>query len=361
MGKARIKESILDIVPYAPGVSSHDTGRPITKLSSNENPYGPSPSVGEAIRGMADKVHLYPDKEARALKSRLAQVLGISPECIVVGNGSDEVLENLAKLYLSEGDNLVTHSTFSTYNTIARALGAERRLVPDLPDLSIDDRGLKKACDGKTRMMLVCTPNNPTGAILAKVQLSRLLGFTLDRGIFLVVDEAYADFSERYSSPYNRIIGEDMDAAVVRTFSKAYGLAGLRIGYAIAPPRVVRYLDLVRMPFNASSVAQAAAIAALGDQPYVQRSIERIRRGRRFLADGLAKLGLRCAPSEANFVLASVGGAGFTAAKFAKALLDKGFAVRDCSSFGFPEHVRVTVGTDEQNASFLSAVAEVLS
>ncbi len=361
MAKARIKKSILGIAPYAPGVSSHDLGRPVIKLSSNENPYGPSPKVVQAIRGMADRVHLYPDKEARALKSGLAQVLGVGPECIFVGNGSDEVLEDLGKLYLAEGDNLVTHSTFSTYNTIARALGSERRLVADLPDLSIDVRGLMKACDGRTRMMLVCTPNNPTGAILTKVKLRQLLAFCLDRGIFLVVDEAYSDFSERYNSPYKCMIREDMDAAVVRTFSKAYGLAGLRIGYAIAPARVVRYLDLVRMPFNASSVAQAAALAALGDPSHMQSSVERIRRGRRFLADGLAKLGLECVPSEANFVLVFVGTAGFTAGTFVEALLEKGFVVRDCSSFGLPEHVRVTVGTEEQNSSFLSAVAEVIS
>jgi len=360
MGKAPIKKSILDIAPYAPGVSSHDLGRPITKMSSNENPYGPSPKVVQSIRGMADKVHLYPDKEARALRSRLAQVLGVAPECILVGNGSDEVLENLGKLYLSQGDNLVTHSPFSTYNAIPRALGAERRLVGDLPDLAIDVQGLMDACDSRTRMMLVCTPNNPTGSILTRDQLRQLLHFTLNRGIFLAVDEAYGDFSEHYASPYKRVIREDLDAAVVRTFSKAYGLAGLRIGYAIAPARVVRYLDRVRMPFNASSIAQAAAVAALDDQPYMQRSVEQIRRGRRLLADGLAKLGLKCGPSEANFVLAFVGGAGFTAGTFAEALLKKGFAVRDCSSFGLPAHVRVSVGTEEQNASFLSAVAEVI-
>ncbi len=361
MARIAVKKSVLGIKPYAPGISSHDVGRPITKMSSNENPYGPSPKAVEAIRAVAERVNLYPDKEARTLRSKLAEILEVGPECIFVGNGSDDVLDNLGKLYLSEGDNLVTHSSFSTYDAIARALGAERRLVSDLPDLKINVRGLKEACDSRTRMMLVCTPNNPTGSILTEDQLAELIAYATDRGIFLVVDEAYAEFSENYASPYKHVIREGLDAAVVRTFSKAYGLAGLRIGYAVAPAHVVRYLDLVRMPFNASSVAQAAAVAALSDQTYMQRSVQRIRNGRRFLAEGLARLGLECVPSEANFLLVPVGQAGFTATEFTEALLRKGFAVRDCSSFGLPQHVRVTVGTEEQNASFLSAVAEIVS
>lgn len=361
MGKAKVKENILKIKPYVPGTSVHDLGRPIVKLSSNENPYGPSPKVVEAINRAAGQVHLYPDKESRDLRSKLSEALRIPPGCIATGNGSDDVLENLVKLFMSEGDNLVTHSSFSTYQTIARTLGAECRLVSDLPDFRIDTKALMDACDGRTRILLICTPNNPTGVILDQGQIDSLLGFTGERGIFLVIDEAYSEFSERYTSPAERIVREDLDAAVTRTFSKAYGLAGLRIGYSIAPERIIRHLDLVRMPFNASSLAQAAAVAALGDKRYVETTVEKIRRGRAMLAEKLSSLGLNPLPSEANFILVSVSGLGYTAKSFTQALLERGYAVRDCSSFGLPDYIRITVGTEDQNSSFISALESLLS
>jgi len=360
MVKARIKDGIASITPYEPGTSSHDVGRPLVKLSSNENPYGPSPRAVAAICAAAGKVNAYPDKEARALRSMLASRLGLPVEAISAGNGSDDVLENLAKLYISEGDNLVTHSAFSTYRTVAQALGGERRLVVGAPEEDIDLDGIMEACDENTKIILVCTPNNPTGAILWGEQSRELLSFAAERGIFVVLDEAYGDFSGSYASPAERIISEDLDAAVSRTFSKAYGLAGLRIGYCIAPPRVQAYFNLVRMPFNASSVAQAAAMEALQDEDFYLGCVEKIRRGRSYLADEMGKLDLKTYPSEANFVLVSLEGAGMSGAQLKEALLKKGFAIRDCKSFGLPYHARISVGTEEQNRAFVSALAEVL-
>jgi histidinol-phosphate aminotransferase len=360
MGRARIKKSITRISPYVPGTSSHDIGRPVVKLSSNENPYGPSPKAVEAIISAAAGVNTYPDKESRELRSALSDHLRVPAGCVMVGNGSDEILENLGKLFLSEGDNLVTHSAFSTYQTVPLSLGAERRLVGEPPDHGIDVEGLKDTCDARTKILLVCTPNNPTGAILTPDQVDELLSFTADRGIFLVLDEAYADFSENYSSPAARVVEEGLDAAVTRTFSKVYGLAGVRIGYGIATEEVVAHVNLVRMPFNASSLAQAGAIAALGDATYRKAAVEMIRRGREYLADGLRSLGLAPLPSEANFLMVPVGPLGYTGRSLMEALLERGFAVRDCSSFGLPDHVRVSVGTDEQNAAFISALGDVL-
>jgi histidinol-phosphate aminotransferase len=360
MGKARIKPGIASITPYEPGTSSHDVGRPIVKLSSNENPYGPSPRAVAAICSAAGKVNAYPDKEARALRSMLAARLGLPVEAVSAGNGSDDVLENLAKLYISEGDNLVTHSAFSTYKTVAQALGGERRLVPSPPEVDIDLEGIMEACDDRTRIILVCTPNNPTGAILGEDQSRELLSFAAERGIFVVLDEAYGDFSKSYASPAELILSEDLDAAVSRTFSKAYGLAGLRIGYCIAPPRVQAYFNLVRMPFNASSVAQAAAMEALQDEDFYQGCVDRIRRGRSYLTDELDKLGLVTYPSEANFVLVSLEGTGISAAQLKDSLLKEGFAIRDCKSFGLPDHARISVGTDQQNRDFVSSLGQVL-
>jgi len=241
MGKAKIKPSIHRIKPYSPGVSTHDTGTPLVKMSSNENPYGPSPQAVEAVKRGSDSINLYPDKEARRLRESLSQLLGIPREAIWVGNGSDDVLQNLAKLYLSEGDNLVTHSPFSTYNTVAASMGAERKLVRMPPDAGIDVEALERACDDRTRIVVVCTPNNPTGAILEPGSMQDILGFTEAHGICLVVDEAYADFSDRYESPIRMLVEDDLDVVVTRTFSKAYGLAGLRIGFGVARPEVVRY------------------------------------------------------------------------------------------------------------------------
>ncbi len=361
MGRAKVKESISRIRPYVPGTSSYDLGRPVTKLSSNENPYGPSPKAVAAICSGAPKVNLYPDKEARALRNKLSSRLGIPADCICIGNGSDDLLENLGKLYLGEGDNLISHSGFSTYETVALSFGAERRLVENPPEKAIDTGAMMDACDQRTKMLVVCTPNNPTGAILTEDQIVELLTFTSDRGIFLVLDEAYSDFSERYVSPAPGIVSGDLDAAVTRTFSKAYGLAGLRVGYCIAPARVVRCLNTVRMPFNASSIAQAAAIAALDDDDFYAGCVGRIREGRRFLSEALASLGLKVYPSEANFVLASVPEFWGRAKGFAEALQGKGFAIRDCTTFGLPDHVRITVGTEEQNSELVRAIQDILN
>ena len=234
-------------------------------------------------------------------------------------------------------------------------------LATDLPSSHAHSENTPGSpCSLGSRIILVCTPNNPTGAILTRDQTEELISFAGERGIFLVLDEAYGDFSESYSSPARRIINEDLDAAVSRTFSKAYGLAGLRIGYCIAPPRVQAYLNLVRMPFNASSIAQAAAAEALQDEGFYRGCVEKIRAGRAYLDEEVGELGLRTYPSEANFILASLDGAGLTAADLVGALLGKGFAIRDCASFGLPDHVRISVGTEEQNRAFISALGEVL-
>jgi histidinol-phosphate aminotransferase len=360
MGKAKIKPSIHRIKPYSPGVSTHDTGTPLVKMSSNENPYGPSPQAVEAVKRGSDSINLYPDKEARRLRESLSQLLGIPREAIWVGNGSDDVLQNLAKLYLSEGDNLVTHSPFSTYNTVAASMGAERKLVRMPPDAGIDVEALERACDDRTRIVVVCTPNNPTGAILEPGSMQDILGFTEAHGICLVVDEAYADFSDRYESPIRMLVEDDLDVVVTRTFSKAYGLAGLRIGFGVARPEVVRYLDLVGMPFNASSIAQEAAIAAIRDTDHLNLILERIKRDREALANRLSGLGLQPLPSEANFIMASVARSGMNASEFTAGVLENGYAIRDCTSFGFPDHVRITVGTPEMNAGLLEVIRSIV-
>ncbi len=361
MSRIKIKSTISEIEPYVPGTSSHDTGRPLTKMSSNENPYGPSPLAVRAIREHSTEVNRYPDKQARDLKEALSDLLKTPQDCIYVGNGSDDLLQNLAKLFLSEGQNLVTHSPFSTYKTIAASMGAERRLVGRPGDLGIDVDSLMDACDKETRILLVCTPNNPTGTILGPDDVDRLVSFTSERRMLLVVDEAYYDFSDQYQSPANRIVPDQLDLVVTRTFSKAYGLAGLRIGYGIATSEIVRYLDLVRMPFNASSLAQEAAIAGIKDREHFDSTVKKVKEQRDRLSRDLESIGLEPAPSEANFLLVSLEGTGMTASEFTRELLNHGYAIRDCTSFQLPRHVRITVGTPEMNQGLVTSMEKVLS
>ena len=355
-----IRGSISRIPAYVPGKSHHDVGRAIVKLSSNENPYGPPPRAVEAVRKAASEMHRYPDAQARELRTRLSEYLDVPYECVSVSGGSDDILSNIAKLYLGEGDNLVTHSGFMTYLTISLSMGAERRLVPDAAEPKINTDGLLEACDGRTKILLVCTPNNPTGAILSRGQTLQLLDKAGEIGI-VVFDEAYSEFSEEYWSPIHEILERDLDAVVTRTFSKAFGLAGLRVGYSVAPRRITKHLELVRMPFSVSSLAQAAAIAALDDRAIVEDRIRRIRESRQLIARELERLGLKVIPSQANFVMVDVGAIGMDAASFSSLLLERRIAVRDLSTFGYPRHVRITVGTEDQNRLLLEAVGEVIS
>jgi len=248
-----------------------------------------------------------------------------------------------------------------TYLTISLSMGAERRLVPDAAEPKINTDGLLEACDGRTKILLVCTPNNPTGAILSRGQTLRLLDKAGEMGIVVVFDEAYSEFSEEYWSPIHEILERDLDAVVTRTFSKAFGLAGLRVGYSVAPKRITSHLELVRMPFSVSSLAQAAAIAALDERAIVQDRVRRITEGRKLIAGELERLGLKVIPSQANFVMVDVGAIGMDGASFSSLLLERGIAVRDLSTFGYPGHVRITVGTEDQNRLLLEAVGEVIS
>jgi len=356
-----IRASISRIPAYVPGKSHHDVGRAIVKLSSNENPYGPPPRAVEAVRMAASEIHRYPDSQARELRTRLSEYLDVPYQCVSVAGGSDDILSNITKLYLGEGDNLVTHSGFMTYLTISLSMGAERRLVPDAAEPKINTDGLLEACDGRTKILLVCTPNNPTGAILSRGQTLRLLDKAGEMGIVVVFDEAYSEFSEKYWSPIHEILERDLDAVVTRTFSKAFGLAGLRVGYSVAPKRITSHLELVRMPFSVSSLAQAAAIAALDERAIVQDRVRRITEGRKLIAGELERLGLKVIPSQANFVMVDVGAIGMDGASFSSLLLERGIAVRDLSTFGYPGHVRITVGTEDQNRLLLEAVHDVVS
>lgn len=327
----------------------------IIDFSTNCNPLGTAPRVLAALRGV--ETWRYPDDEARALREGLARSLGLPPEWIAVGNGSVEILWHLAAAFLGPGDRaLVVGPTFGEYARACRLAGA---VVDELraeerdgfrPDLGVVAEALR---DRRPGLAFLCNPNNPTGQLLSAGQVARLL--EVCRETLLVVDEAYLPFCD--SPPDLRPFLSSGRLVLLRSMTKDHGLAGVRLGYAVATPEVVEWLRQVRPPWNVSALAQAAGLAALEAREHVERGRRVVAEAREFVAERLSALGLVVVPSAANFLLVRVGdGDGFRSA-----LLAKGVCVRDCASFGLPAHVRIGLRTLPECRKLVEAVAEVLA
>jgi histidinol-phosphate aminotransferase len=352
---------IASLVAYQPGKPIEEVEREYgirdsIKLASNENPLGPSPKAMAAVAAAIPELHRYPDGGGFALKRAIAAKLGVSPGEILLGNGSNEVLELVARAFLRPGEEAVMSAqAFVVYASVVQAAAGIARAVP-LSDFTHDLERIGDAIGRRTRVVFLANPNNPTGTIYRREAFERFLA-RVRRDVIVVADDAYAEYvvdPEYPDSLRSRAPGRLL--VTCRTFSKVHGLAGLRVGYGIAPAEVVEVLNRVRQPFNVNSLAQIAAIAALGDDEHVRRSREANRAGMDRLEKGFAALGLDFVPSQANFVLVRVGdGAAVT-----EALLRRGVIVRPVGGYGFPEHVRVTVGTAAENERFLAALAEVV-
>ncbi|HZI83616.1 MAG TPA: histidinol-phosphate transaminase [Casimicrobiaceae bacterium] len=356
-------EYVRRIAPYVPGKPIEELAREyglaeerIVKLASNENPRGPSPRAREAIIAACAGITRYPDGNGFALKSALATHYGVSREQIVLGNGSNDVLELATQAFLRPGDEAVySQHAFAVYPLATQARGAIGIEVP-ARNFGHDLDAMARAVTFRTRIVFVANPNNPTGTWLAAPRLREFLA-ALPRDRLVVLDEAYDEYlgpGER--SPSMGWIAEHPNLIVSRTFSKAYGLAGLRVGFGIMDPGVADMLNRVRQPFNVSSVAQAAALAALADAQYVAESAELNRAGFAQLASALDAMGVAYVPSHANFLLVHVG----DGARVFEALLRQGVIVRPVANYGLPEHVRVTVGLPEENRRFLAALESAL-
>jgi histidinol-phosphate aminotransferase len=326
----------------------------IVKLASNENPFGPSPLAVEAAKRALEQGQLYPDGGCYALRGRLAEFHGIDPGQFVIGNGSNEVIELIGHVFLGPGDEvLMGVPEFVVYRLVALLFGALPVEVP-LVNFRNDLRALARSVGPKTKVVVVSTPNNPTGAANSP---GELLGFlrALPERVICVVDEAYTDFAED-PPDILPLIREGRNVIGLRTFSKVYGLASLRVGYGYSTAEMAALLDRVRQPFNVNAIAQAAAVAALDDQEFRAACILGNRAGMRRLEKGFTALGLEWVPSQANFILVKVGdGAGVF-----EALQKRGVIVRPVASYGLPEWLRVTVGTPEQNERLLASLAAVL-
>lgn len=352
---------LASLVPYQPGKPIEEVEREYgirdsIKLASNENPLGPSPRALAALREALGGINRYPDGGCFYLKEKLAAKLGVGADQVILGNGSNEILELLARVFLRPGDDAVmSEQAFIVYSSVVQAAAGIPRAVP-LKSFTHDLEAILAAVRPSTRLVFLGNPNNPTGTIFRRADFDRFLG-AIRKDVVIVTDEAYAEYVEdpEYPASLAYVNGGRL-LVVLRTFSKIYGLAGLRIGYGIASAEVVAALDRVRQPFNVNSLAQAAALAALDDDEHVAASRRANREGKRFLAVEFERLGLSFVPTEANFILVRVG----EGASVYEKLLSQGVIVRPMSGYGFPEHVRVTVGTAGENRRFVSALENVL-
>ena len=351
------------IAPYQPGKPISEVARElglpeesIVKLASNENPRGASPKAIAAMRMAIGETGRYPDGNGFALKDALSKRYGLAPERIVLGNGSNDVLEMAARAFLAPGTSAVySEHAFVVYLLATQAIGATGIPVP-ARDFGHDLDAMAKAVRGDTRVVFVANPNNPTGTWLAPTAIHAFLK-KVPTDVLVVLDEAYNEYLDpALRSDAVRWSKEFPNLVVSRTFSKAYGLAGLRVGYGFSHPQVADLMNRVRQPFNVSHIAQAAAAAALFDDEFVEQSTLLNKQGMQTLTEGFHRLGLSWIPSHGNFVCVKVG----SGAEVFQRLLRQGVIVRPIAAYGLPEYLRVSIGTELENARFLAALAIVL-
>ncbi|MGH8503057.1 MAG: histidinol-phosphate transaminase [Gammaproteobacteria bacterium] len=354
--------------PYEPGKPIETLERELgirdsLKLASNENPLGPSPRAIEAMRRELDKVSVYPDGNGFALKAALAKHYGVPAECVTLGNGSNEILELVARAFLRPGLNAVfSRHAFAVYPIVVQAVGATARVAPpNAPDAPMpfghELAAFAKLIDHETRVVFIANPNNPTGTWIRAERLHAFLQ-AVPAATLVVVDEAYFEYVQAPGYP-NAVpwLSQFPNLIVTRTFSKIYGLAGLRIGYGLSHRTVAELLNRVRQPFNTSSVAQAAALAALEDHDHVTHSRAMNSAGLAQFARAFEARGLSFIPSVANFICVNVGR---EASPVYQALLREGVIVRPVASYELPEYLRITVGREDQNGRVIGALDKVL-
>jgi len=357
-----VNPSVLTQPVYEPGKPIEDVARElgldpttIIKLASNENPFGPSPLAKAAAVKALDQSELYPDGGGVALRAKLAQIYGLEPTQFVIGNGSNEIIELLAHVFLKPGDEVVMgNPAFAVYKLVTLLFGAKPVEVP-LVNHTHDLAALAAAVTPRTKLVFVPSPNNPMGTANTEAEL---LAFArgLPEHVVFAYDEAYAEYVDP-APDLRPLIREGRKVVCLRTFSKIYGLASLRVGYGYTSPEMAALLTRVRQPFNVNAIGQAAALAALDDREFASKCARENRAGLAQLEAGLSALGLEIVPSVANFVLVKVG----DGARVFVELQKRGVIVRPMRPYGMPEWLRVTVGTPAQNERFLTTLGKVLS
>ena len=361
-----IRPNVLRMTPYLPGKPVEEVKRElglerVVKLASNENPLGPSPKAVEAVREAAGRMHVYPDGAAYALKAKLAAKFGLPQSQILVGNGSDELIHLLGLVLLGEGDEMMMGDpSFSRYDAAAHLAPARLVKVPLDADYRHDLAAMARAITPSTRLVWVANPNNPTGTVVRRREFDRFLA-DVPQEVVVVLDEAYFEFAQSLDDfPDSRDYLRSGRPNVVglRTFSKAYGLAGIRVGYGFAPPALADAIERAREPFDVNALAQVAAVAALDDDEHLRRTVETNRRGLDALARVFREVGARPLESFANFVYADLGR---PARPVFDALLRRGVITRSGDALGDPTCLRVSVGTDEEMTIFAEELRGVMA
>lgn len=354
-------QQLKDLVAYEPGKPIDDVARElglkpedIIKMASNENPLGPSPKALAAMREAASTVHIYPDGGSYKLRNAIADKFGLEMGNVILGSGSNEVIEFIGHAFLKEGDNIITaEHAFLVYKLMAKVFGAETIEVPD-PGYVHDLDAMVAAVTPRTKEIFIANPNNPTGTLVTQEQIDRFMDKVPDH-VVVVFDEAYYEFLDNPPDTL-KYVREGRNVVVLRTFSKIQGLAGLRIGYGLASKELIEVLQRTRQPFNINSIAQAGALAGILDDEHQAETKRITDEGRVYLQEQFGKLGLEYIPSYANFVLVKVG----DGKKVFKEMMGKGVIVRDMTSYKLPEWVRISIGTMPQNERCIEVLKQVL-
>lgn len=356
------RPEVFTLSPYIPGKPADEVKRQlglerVIKLASNENPLGPSPRAVKCIQDLASSVHIYPDASAFRLKTALRERYDIDADQIILGNGSDEIIMLLGQTFIRPGDEaIMPHPSFPVYRTSVLLMGGRPVEVP-LKDGFLDIEAMVSRVTEKTKMFFVCNPNNPTGAMVDRSRIQYLMD-NIPEHVLVVADEAYAEYVE--DPDYGdmlRYLKEGRNVAVLHTFSKIYGLAGLRVGYGLVPADVAAAFNRVRLSFNTNAIGQAAACAALEDLDHVEKSRKLNAQGMRYLSARFTEMGLKVYPSWGNFILVDTGR---DCQKVFEGLIRKGVIVRPTTPWGLDTCLRITVGTPEENEVLVEALEATL-
>jgi len=358
---ALIRKNILCITPYIAGKPIEETKRQlglkeVIKLASNENPLGPSPLAVKALLKSIPKINRYPDSNGFYLKDKIARSYKISPANVILGNGSDEIIDIVIKTFVEEGENIITADvTFLEYEIISRVNNREIIKVP-LKYFRYDLNAIRKKISRNTKLIFIANPNNPTGTYVTRLEVRDFMD-GLPEHVIVVLDEAYETFIDVDDFPESLSHISNKNIIIMKTFSKVYGLAGLRVGYAFGRQDLIAAMEKARQPFNVNLLAQTAAVAALDDKNFLKRTREVILKGKDYYYRELKKLGLVFIPSIANFVLIDTGRDG---SSVFRDLLKQGVIVRDMKQYGLQNYIRVTIGTMKENEKFIKAIKKVI-
>lgn len=356
------REAIGKLPLYIPGkqvdeVTKEFKIKEVVKLASNENPFGPSPKAVEAIIKDLGTSSVYPDQHHTLLREALAKKWGLSKDNFICGNGSDEIMSLIAQVFLNAGEEVIlSRNTFSMYEFVSKIMDGEL-IFTELRDLAYDLPSIRSKVSDRTKLIFLCNPNNPTGTIFTKNELEKFMS-NMPEKVIVVLDEAYAEFADDPDFPDGtELVKKGRNIIVLRTFSKAYGLAGLRVGYGIASAELIKYLSLAKLPFNVGRISQLAATAALDDGDFLKLTLDNNKEGKKFLYNELERIGLHYAKTQANFIFIDLKK---PSDKVFMELMRQGVIVRPLSSFGFPEAIRVSIGTGDQNQKLVQALKKVL-